>query len=394
MKYNFDEIIDRRGTNSVKWDAGIFLVEHGITERFDEESIPLWVADMDFAVPQPVLDALKKRVDQKIFGYTTHSTDPEYFSAIRNWFYRRQNWNIADEEVVFCPGTVHALDVCVKAYSLPGDGIIIQRPVYSPFTRVVVNNGRIVVNNELLNDNGYYSIDFDDLEARAKDPKNTMMIICSPHNPVGRIWNKEELRRMAQICLENDVLLISDEIHGDIVRKDEVFYPIARVADMENIVVCTAINKTFNLAGLHCSNMVIQNEQNRNKFQKVLGMKMPSPFAVSALIAAYNEGEEWLEQLNEYLDENFAFLEKFLHKNMPEVKFWKPQGTYIGWLDFSPYQLSDKEVHKRIYMDANVVLQDGKSFGEKSSHFQRICIPTPKSVLREALERIAKEFNP
>jgi len=393
MFYNFDEIIDRKGTHSVKWEAGQMLKKFGITERFDEDTIPLWVADMDFACPEPVLNALRKRLDQKMFGYTIHSTTPEYIEAIQSWFERRLNWTIKAEDIIYSPGTVHAVDIAVKSFTSPGDGVIIQRPVYSPFTRVTEANGRSIVNNGLVNNDGYYTINFADLEEKAKDPNTTMMILCSPHNPVGRIWKPEELKKIAEICAANNVILVSDEIHGDLIRTDEIFYPIATVVNDDNIVICTAINKTFNLAGLHCSNIVITNPELKEKYQKAMGMQFPSPFTISALIASYNEGEDWLEQLKEYIDRNFDFLGQFLSEKMPQIKYLRPEGTYIAWLDFSGYELSPEEVHKRIYIDANVVLEDGKMFGDQSKNFQRICIPTRRSLLEEAMNRIYGEFK-
>lgn len=393
MKYNFDEIINRKGTNSIKWEAGEMLKKFGITERFDEDTIPLFVADMDFMCPQPVLDALHKRVDQGMFGYTFHNNDGEYFEAIQNWFKRRMDWSIKREDIIYSPGTVHALNVAVRSLTKPGDGVIIQRPVYFPFTSVVESNGRVVKNNELLKNDGFYTIDFEDLEKLAKDPNTTMMIFCSPHNPVGRIWTTEELKKVSDICKANNVILISDEIHADLIRCNATFYPISKVVeDDEHIVVCTAINKTFNLAGLHCSNIVITNPEHKKIFNKEMGMQMPSPFAISALKAAYNEGEEWLEQLKVYIDDNFKFLENFLTQKMPKVKFHIPEGTYIAWLDFSGYGLSPEEVHDRINIKANVVLEDGKMFGENSPEFMRICLPSPLSLIEEAMERIAKEF--
>jgi len=393
MQYNFDEIINRKGTNSVKWEAGEIIKQVGITDRFDEDTIPLFVADMDFICPQPVLDALHKRVDQRMFGYTFHNDDDEYFEAIQNWFKRRMNWLIKREDIVYSPGTVHALDVAIRSLTKSGDGIIIQRPVYFPFTSVIESNNRIVKNNELINNDGYYTINFENLEELAKDASTTMMIFCSPHNPVGRIWTTEELKKVSDICKRNNVILISDEIHGDLIRCNTTFQPISTIVeDNEHILVCTAINKTFNLAGLHCSNIVITNPKLRKLFSKEMGIQSPSPFAISALKAAYNDGEEWLEQLKAYIDKNFEFLDNFLAQKMPKVKFHIPEGTYIGWLDFSGYGLTPEEVHDRIYNKANVVLEGGKIFGENSPEFERICIPSPKSLLEDAMERIAKEF--
>ena len=392
MKYNFDEIISRKGTHSLKWEAGDLLKEFEITERFDDDTISLFVADMDFQCPQPVIDALHKRVDRLMFGYSTQSTTSEYTDAIQGWFKRRHDWEIATESIVYSPGTVAAVATAVKAYTDVGDGVIIQRPVYAPFTLSIEANNRVVVNNALINNDGYYTIDFDDLEAKAKVPENKLFILCSPHNPVGRVWTPDELVRMAEICLANDVVFISDEIHGDLVRKGVTHHPICTLLDDDRLISCTATNKTFNMAGLHCSNIIINNEEMRQAFTGEMGFSLPSPFTISALIAAYNEGEDWLAQVNEYIDGNLTFMQEFLAEYMPQVKYLVPEGTYIGWLDFSGYGLSPDEVHDRIYNRANVTLEDGKMFGDEGLHYQRICVPSPRPLLRQALERIADQF--
>lgn len=392
VKYNFDEIISRKGTHSLKWEAGDLLREFEITERFDDDTISLFVADMDFQCPQPVIDALHARVDRLMFGYSTPDTTTEYTDAIQGWFKRRHNWDIATDSIVYSPGTVAAVATAVKAYTRVGDGVIIQRPVYAPFTSSIEENNRIVVNNALINNDGFYTIDFDDLEAKAKEPDNKLFILCSPHNPVGRVWTPDELIRMAEICLANDVVLVSDEIHGDLVRKGVTHYPICTLVDDDRLISCTATNKTFNMAGLHCSNIIINNEEMREAFKSEMGFSLPSPFTITALIAAYNGGEDWLAQVNEYIDGNLTFMQEFLAEYMPEVKYLIPEGTYIGWLDFSGYGLSPDEVHDRIYNRANVTLEDGKMFGDEGLHYQRICIPSPRPLLRQALERIADQF--
>jgi cystathionine beta-lyase len=393
MIYNFDEIINRKGTNAEKWDAPEFLIQHGITNRVDENTIPMFVADMDFTTPQPVLDAMRERVNQRMFGYSVYKSDNQYIDAITGWFQRRHEWEINPEHIVYSPGTVHGIYACVQSLTKPGDGVIIQRPVYTPFTSAILNNKRRVVDNHLINNNGYYTIDFEDLEAKAKETSTTLMILCSPHNPVGRIWTDEELIKISEICYRNNVVLVADEIHGDLIRCDKVFNPIAKLSkEQSHIITCTAINKTFNLAGLACSNFVIPNPKLREKFETAMRHVEPSVFSISALIAAYNEGEEWLEQLKVYLDNNFDYLDNFVKNNLPQVKFWKPEGTYIGWLDFTDMGLSQEEIYDRIYMRANVVLQNGDRYGNYEKLFQRICIPTPKSILEKAMERIAKEF--
>ncbi|MDQ1145763.1 cystathionine beta-lyase [Bacillus sp. SORGH_AS 510] len=393
MKYNFDEIVNRRGTYSIKWDGGELIKKMGLTDRYDENTIPLFTADMDLPVPQPLIDALHKTVDHKIFGYSIFPD--EYFEAIQHWFKKRHDWNIKKEEIIFSPGTVHALTVTVKAFTQPGDGIIIQRPVYPPFTSAIEANGRELLNNALLsNDDGYYQIDFEDFEAKAKDEKTKMFILCNPQNPTGRVFNKDELKKLADICVKNNVLIVADEIHGDLVRSNQTFIPIAKAADDdENIITFTAINKTFNVAGLHCTNVIIPNPEHRKTFSSVMGTHLPSPFTVSALLAVYHEGEEWLEQLKEYIDGTMEWIVGYLAKRMPKVKVRIPEGTYIMWMDFSGYGLTPEEVHDRIYNKANVLLEDGKMFGEEGLHFQRICIPSPRPIIMEAFERIAREFE-
>ncbi|MDN7244609.1 MalY/PatB family protein [Planococcus shenhongbingii] len=393
MKYNFDEIINRRGTYSLKWDGADLIKEFGLTERYDEDTIPLFTADMDLPVPQPLIDALHKTVDHRIFGYTVFPE--EYYEAISTWFQKRHDWKVTKEQIVFSPGTVHALNVAVKAFTKPGDGIIIQRPVYPPFTGAIEGNERIVVNNALIADeNQYYTIDFEDLEEKAKDEKTTMFILCHPHNPTGRVFSKEELRKMAEICQHHNVLIVADEIHGDLIRKDQVFIPMAKaVGNTDNLITLTAINKTFNVAGLHCTNVIIQNEDLRATFATEMGMQLPSPFTVSALIAVYNEGEDWLEQLKEYIDGTMQYVKEFLAEKMPQVKVYIPEGTYVLWLDFSGYNINAEEIHDRIYNKANVLLEDGGMFGEEGLLYQRICLPSPRPVIKEALERIAKEFE-
>lgn len=393
MKYNFDEVVNRRGTYSFKWDGGEFLKQLKFTERYDEETIPLFTADMDLPVPEPMIRALHETVENRIFGYSIFPN--EYYEAIQHWFKKKHDWDIKKEEIVYSPGTVHAVNVAVRAYTNPGDGVIIQRPVYPPFTSAIEGNGRVVRNNALVcDDNGYYSIDFEDFEAKAKEENTKLFIMCNPHNPTGRIFNNDELKKLSEICVKNNVLIVADEIHGDLIRRDQTFTPIAKAADnTDHIVTCTAINKTFNVAGLHCTNVVISDVKLRKTFIKEMGHQMPSPFTIAALISAYKEGDEWLEQLLEYIDGTMEWVVQFISERMPKVKVNIPEGTYVMWMDFSGYGISPNEVHDRIYNKANVLLEDGKMFGEEGLNYQRICIPSPRPIIKEALERIAKEFE-
>ncbi|MEY9977360.1 MalY/PatB family protein [Lysinibacillus sp. RC79] len=393
MKYNFDEVVNRRNTYSLKWDGKDLIKTMGYTERYDFETIPLFTADMDLPVPQPLIDALHKTVDHRIFGY---SVFPDaYFESIQHWFKKRHDWIIKREEIVYSPGTVHALNIAIKALTNPGEGIIIQRPVYPPFTAAIEGSGRVVRNNALKCDaEGYYTIDFEDFEAKAKEENTTMFILCSPHNPTGRVLTYEELKTLSDICAKNNVIIVADEIHGDLIRKKQKFIPIANVTNStDHIITCTAINKTFNVAGLHCTNVIISNPEIRKIFSDTMGMQLPSPFTIAALIAVYNEGEEWLEQITEYIDDTIEYVKNFLAKKMPTVKVRIPEGTYVMWMDFSGYGLPAQEVHDRIYNKANVLLEDGHLFGIEGEDFQRICIPSPRPLIKEALERIALEFQ-
>ena len=261
MKYNFDEVVNRRCTYSLKWDGEKLIKGIGLTSRYDEETIPLFTADMDLPVPQPLLDALHKTVDHRIFGYSIFPE--EYFAAIQHWFKKRHDWDIQKEEIIYSPGTVHALNIAVRAFTNPEDGIIIQRPVYPPFTAAIEANHREVLNNALKPDaDGYYQIDFEDFEEKAKQEKTKMFILCNPHNPTGRIFNQEELQKLADICERHNVLIVADEIHGDLVRCNQTFIPIAKaVENVDHIITFTAINKTFNVAGLHCTNVIISNPE-------------------------------------------------------------------------------------------------------------------------------------
>ncbi len=394
MKYNFDEIVNRRGTSSIKWDFGELLKDFGITERFDEDTIPLFTADMDIAVAPPIVEAMHSTADARIYGYS--SLPDTYYDSVINWFKNRHNWEIKKQEIVYCPGTVHAIGIAIEAYTKIGEGVIIQRPVYTPFTTQIERSSRVVANNQMiLNEDHTYSIDLKGFEELAKKPENTLFILCNPHNPTGRIFQNYELKQMAEICHKNNVIIIADEIHGDLIRNDSVFTPIMKIADQTNhIVTCTAINKTFNVAGLHASNIVIPNKLLRAKFRKVLGMTLPTPFTINAVIAAYTECLDWLEEIKTYFDGTIEWVMNFLKEKMPKVRYTRPEGTYIFWMDFRQYGISKEEIKKRIYIDANVVLESGPMFDpDNGAGFERVCLSSPKPIVREAFERIAKAFE-
>lgn len=388
MIYDFDKIIDRNQTNSVKWE---FVGRHVAGAR--DDALPLWVADMDFPCAQPIIDALHARTDRLIFGYSDPYTD-EYLSAVTSWFERRFTWIIDPEHIVVAPGVVPAIGVLLRILTQAGDGVIIQRPVYHPFTNMITANGRRVVNNPLSLNAGRYAMDFVDLDVKAADPANTVMILCSPHNPVGRVWTPEELTRTAEICQKNNVVLVSDEIHCDLVRRDVTQTPIRLLSDYDKIITCTSASKTFNLAGLHTCNCIVSNEKIRRDWQAEqlgrMGMFGGNAMGIVATQAAYNQGEDWLKQVLNYLDANLQFMAEFIAEHMPKAAFTIPQGTYLAWIDLRGYGLTGAELEDRILRQANVALDEGYVFGPEGEGFERINAACPRSILIDCLERMAK----
>lgn len=393
-KYNFDEIINRRGTRSTKWDAGKIMVGAGMTERFDEDTIPAFTADMDFACPPQIVDAMKHVADRRIFGYTMPETDGAYYQAVIDWHKRRYGWEMNAEQIVYMNGTLNAMINAIEAFTKEGDGIIIQKPVYSPFEMIINNCGRKVVDNHLLKEEGYYTMDYEDLENKLKDSSNTMMLLCSPHNPVGRIWYEAELRRVRELCGKYGVLLVSDEMHADLIRTEERFIPCAMAGGECKLITCTGINKTFNVAGLQCTNVIIEDKEMCEKYAwRALcktGPITPNPFTLEALISAYTECDDWLEEVKAYIDGNIDWALSFLQEKLPKVKCRRPEGTYLLWMDFSAYGTSE-EVYRRLCVGANVMLDKGIKYGEDG--FMRICLPMPRSVLKEIFRRVYQELE-
>lgn len=386
--YNFDSIIDRKNTGSIKWD--------GLSKLFGRDDIiPLWVADMDFPTAEPIKEALMKRVEHNVFGYTFISE--EYYKAVIGWMKKRHNWEIEKDWILYTPGVVPALSYAVKAFTEPGDKIILQSPVYHPFYSTIEENGRTVVKNPLkLVDDKYY-MDYDDLE-RKIDSKTKMLILCSPHNPVGRVWKEEELKKLADICIKNNIIVVSDEIHFDIVYSGNKHIVFGSISDeiMDNSIILTAPSKTFNIAGLQVSNVIISNEKLRNKFKKELSkdhIALPNVFGAEALIAAYNYSEDWLDELLTYLEANRDFFIDYINKNIPKLKVIKPEGTYLMWVDCSNLNMDSKELRDFFVNKCKLALNDGIMFGEEGKTFMRFNIGCPRSVLKEALNRIEKAIK-
>ncbi len=405
IEYDFDRSIDRRHgaySYSEKWSDDASVAEHCGVSQITDEHISLFTADMDFRCAEPIIEELHRTADHGIFGYSTIAGCEAYNKAVEGWFLRHDDWQVNCNLMAFTPGTVKALDVCVQAFTEPGDGVIIQRPVYPPFSRVVNNNGRQILNNQLIRHTSadeqgdmYYTMDFENLEELAARPEAKLLILCNPHNPVGRAWTVEELTRLAEICTKHGVLIVADEIHGDLMRPGVKMHHLAQVAPEARVITCTTVNKTFNLAGLAASNTFFSNAEDKARFEAVRGYAEPSPFAVSAVIAAYNEGEDWYEQAKAYIDETLTAVVDFFAEHMPDVGVRCPEGTYIMWFDFEArcrkLGIDGKELHRRIYEDAKVLLQDGVNFDpDAGEFFQRMCTPSPRATILEACERIVR----
>ena len=396
MTFDFDREVDRKGTYSIKWEFvpdgnDMKYGDHADAKHGANRLLPMWVADMDFRTPQAVIDALKARAEHGIFGYT-HPAD-RYYDAVIKWMQRRYGRSVQEEWIVLTPGVVPAIHMMVQTFLQPGDKVLVQRPVYYPFFMAAENNGCEIVSNSLVLENGRYTMDFDDLAVKAADPGVKMAILCSPHNPIGRVWTKDELTRFGEICLENDVLVIADEIHCDLIYEGCEFTTFANISDefAQKSIVCTAPSKTFNLAGLKTSNIIIPDQEMREKFDRTLqssGVWGTNAFGVVATEAAYNHGEPWLAAAMAYIEGNYHFMVEYLAQNLPQLKVIQPEGTYLAWVDCRALEL-DAETRKTLMMDqAKVYLDEGELFGPEGEGFERFNLACPRSILAEALERI------
>lgn len=390
MTFNFDQVIDRKGTHSVKWEME--------PKDYDEQAnpngqplLPLWVADMDFRVPPAVIEALIKRAEHGLFGYS-FPTD-SYFETVIDWHKRCYGRSIQKEWIVLTPGIVPALNMIVQTFIQPGDRVLIQRPVYYPFFSAIESHGGEIVSNNLVYRDGHYHMDFADLAQKAADPAVKMAILCSPHNPVSRVWTKEELTQFGQICLEHDVLVISDEIHCDLILPGHSFTSFANISEEfeQKSIICTAPSKTFNLAGLHTSNIIIPDKKMRDQVQQTMEKhRMPgaNPFGLSATEAAYKHGQDWLTAVIDYVADNYNFMEAYLAKHLLQLKLIPLEGTYLVWVDCQGLGLDPAARRHLLLNEAHVFLDEGELFGPEGEMFERFNLACPRSVLEEALERI------
>lgn len=384
-QFDFDEIVVRRGTNSYKWDL-----------PKGEDIIPMWVADMDFKTAPCIIDALKRRVEHGIFGYTF--VPDSYYDAIINWFKRRHQWHIEREDILYTSGVVPAIACTLKATTMPGEKVLVQTPVYNCFFSAIKNSGCEVSENPLRREGDSYVIDFDDFERRCSDEKTTVFLLCNPHNPAGRVWRKDELRRMNDICLKHHVKVIADEIHCELVMPGHTFQPFAAVdeACRDNCVVLNSPSKAFNIAGLQIANIVCHDAEWRRYINRAININEVcdvNPFGVIALQAAYNDGGEWLDALNQYIYENYLALKDFFRERLPRLEVCRLEGTYLAWINLSRIPITADEAARRLLGNAKVMLNSGTMYGrEAGNSYLRINLACPRSTLMEGLKRIESEL--
>lgn len=379
MMYDFDTIVARRGTNSYKWDSAP-----------NDDILPMWVADMDFRTAPPIVEALARRVQHGVFGYT--KVPDTYYDALTGWFARRHGWQIEKQWIIYTSGVVPALSAIIKAMTVPGDGVIVQTPVYNCFFSSIRNNGCEIISNELIREGNTYRMDFDDLEQKAADPRTKLLLLCNPHNPAGRVWTKEELMCVGEICFRHGVFVVADEIHCELVASGYTYTPFASLgAEYLNYsATCLSPSKAFNLAGLQIANIVVADEEVRRKVDKAININEVcdvNPFGVEALIAAYNESEEWLDALNAYLHSNYTFMKEFCENRLAEFPLTVLEGTYLVWMDCSVLHKTSEELEHRLMENGRLWLNAGTMYGVSGEGFMRWNIACPRSVLAEGLER-------
>ncbi len=394
--WNFNEIIDRSNTCSMKWEPDVLRVKFG-PERGN--LLPLWVADMDFKCPSVVRKSMEKRLAHEIYGYTV--PDPGYNKALISWYKNRHQWDIKNNWILTSPGIVPATNYLIQRFSMPGDKILIQTPVYYPFAQSITGNGRGILENPLKIVEGRYQMDFDDLTKKVKDPRVKVAILCNPHNPVGRVWTRDELEQFGKICLDNHVLVFADEIHCDLIMPGSKHICFQNISQefAQHSIAANAASKTFNLAGLQQSSLIIPNDKLRNEFSiyfETLGVGPKgcgTMFGAIATQAAYNGAEAWLEGLIVYRHENFIYLKTSLEEQLPGVKVFDLEGTYLAWVDFKPLGLSPEKIIQTIEQGAGVALDHGDWFGDNGGGFERFNIACPRLILEKAVEAVVAAFK-
>ncbi|MFI3279377.1 MAG: aminotransferase class I/II-fold pyridoxal phosphate-dependent enzyme [Rikenellaceae bacterium] len=387
MRYDFENAADRTGCSAIKINKE--RIHDALGLNYYPDSISMWIADMDFVCAPEIVEAIAVRVARATFGYS--GVAESYFNSLSSWYKTRLGMQFRAEEVLFSNGTLSALRDIIRALTTEGEGIIIQPPVYYPFANITRECKRKVVENHLCKDaENRYSIDFEDFELKCQDPANTMFILCNPHNPIGQIWSREDVERMLAICKANNVIFFSDEVHADIVRAHAKFTSTLNLDSAKGVIVATAANKTFNLAGLHITNIIIPDENLRQRINAYRGMVHISPIAEAASTAAYSQCGEWADEMNRVIDQNVLYMSEFLKTHMPKVRFNPASATYLMWVDFSAYGIDERELLTLLADKAHVILEGGTMFSTTAEGFVRMNVACPKSILVEALDRIKR----
>lgn len=388
-QYDFDTYIDRRGTSCIKWDFGM-------ERKGRDDLLPLWVADMDFKLPDEIVSDITNRASQGVFGYTDPKAD--YFDAVNGWFERRHGFKVDHDWITITHGVVYGIVLAIRAFTEPGEAVMIQQPVYYPFAESVRVNKRKLVNNQLVYKDGKYEIDFDDFEKKIVEEKVKLFLLCSPHNPVGRVWSRDELIRIADICMRHDVYVFADEIHSDFIYSSFAHTSYMTLGDgyRDKLILGTSPSKTFNMAGLQVANIIIPNKDVREKFRyenMITGYSQCNAVGLEATKSVYTKGDKWVDELIEYLEGNLSFVRDFLKEKLPKVKLVEPEGTYLIWLDFSKITDSHKELEDLIVDKAHLWLDPGIIFGRETSLFERINIACPRSILKQAMEQLYEAIS-
>lgn len=388
-KLILDKLYNRKGTDCVKWDHKDF-----VDSRVSDTALPLWLSDMEFKVADEITEALIKRVEHGFLGHSMPGDS--YFESVQGWYKRRFNWTISKDSIFYSPGVLPALGFILRGFTKKGEGVIIQEPVFYPFAELIEGTDRKIVNNQLINNDENYSIDFIDLENKLKDPNNTMLILCSPHNPVGRVWTKDELKKIVDLCQENDVLIFSDELHCDLTRANVTHHPLKTISDYSKIITAVALGKTFNVGGVPISQIIIDDEELKQIWHKETRKKhyisFAPPLDMVLTETAYNKCEYWVDEVMEYVEQNFDFLVDYLNKHLPKVKYKKPEGTFLAWINFGAY-VDYEKLFELLITKYDLLIENGHVFGESGAGYFRMTVACPQSMLEEGLNRIVKAIK-
>lgn len=388
-KLILDKLYNRKGTDCVKWDHKDF-----VDSRVSETALPLWLSDMEFKVADEITEALIKRVEHGFLGHSMPGDS--YFESVQGWYKRRFNWTISKDSIFYSPGVLPALGFILRGFTKKGEGVIIQEPVFYPFAELIEGTDRKIVNNQLINNDENYSIDFIDLENKLKDPNNTMLILCSPHNPVGRVWTKDELKKIVDLCQENDVLIFSDELHCDLTRANVTHHPLKTISDYSKIITAVALGKAFNVGGVPISQIIIDDEELKQIWHKETRKKhyisFAPPLDMVLTETAYNKCEYWVDEVMEYVEQNFDFLVDYLNKHLPKVKYKKPEGTFLAWINLGAY-VDYEKLFELLITKYDLLIENGHVFGESGAGYFRMTVACPQSMLEEGLNRIVKAIK-